>query len=131
MTDRGVREILRSSAAVSRALPGMVISCERAKFIPQLYQFLSIGVRKFFYGETCMDENRISRRRGVDKIGPYFRSYCSRNRKGTVFIKDLADRMGYCKTHGNSSFSGLLYSRKTEEIKKLCDPVVEKCASGV
>ncbi len=59
-----------------------------------------------------------------DEVGPYFRSYCSRNRKGTVFIKDLADRMGYCKAHGYSSFTRLLYSRNTEEIK-LFIPVVE------
>jgi hypothetical protein len=94
---------------------GIGFSRKSPQFVPEALQFLRVLRGELFYGESGMDEDRIAGDDIIQEIGADFRANGARRGKSPVLSKNFLDGVGNGKTHENSSFSGLLYSRMTGE----------------
>jgi hypothetical protein len=94
---------------------GIRFSGKGTKFVPEALQFFRVLGGELFDGESCVDEHRISRGGILNEISPDFRPDGAGHRERPVLAQQSFNGMRNGKTHGNSSFSGLLYSRMTGE----------------
>jgi hypothetical protein len=94
---------------------GIGVSREGPEFVPEVHQFFRVLRGELFYGESRVDEDSISRGGILDEVGPDFRPDGAGGGEGPVLTEHFFNNMGNGKTHANSSFSGLLYSRMIGE----------------
>jgi hypothetical protein len=92
---------------------GIGFSREGPQFVPEVLQFFRVLRGELFYGESGVNEDRIARNDIIHEIGADFCPDGACGGKGQVHTEHFFDGVGNGKTHENSSFSVLLYSRMT------------------